>query len=171
MWWRTTTSDKCCTSHNNRCFTCRSNTVNPSTLQPFITLSHSVSSFINLCKPKEKPADPEEHLACCAISHVSLTHTRKNVPNTKDFSNPSVSQQQRDVTIFHLVECGSSADVSCVCVRADWTQIRHGVTGHSLIEQQPECDCCPSLLLTLLLQNSFFLILCNTYLLVCCIVW
>lgn len=50
----------------------------------------------------------------------------------------------------------------CVCVRADWTQIRGGVGGRSLIEQQPECDFCPSLLLSLFAQ-PFLSVFCHFF--------
>lgn len=114
------------------------------------------SSFIKLLKSKEnqwtlRNTWPE---VTATIWHTCVHgHNEKASGQQKKFiSDPCVNKPQRQMTIFHAEESVAALQMRqvCVCVRADWTQIRGGVTGHSLIEQQPECDCCSSLSLRLL---------------------
>ncbi len=79
----------------------------------------TLSLFIyQTLQTKRKPADPEEHLACCDINHLTYdTHTEKKHEQQKNFiSNPSVNQQQRNVTIFHVAETVAALQMLCVCV-------------------------------------------------------
>lgn len=114
---------------------------------------------------KREAVDPEQHLACTDSNLLTWTHDEKTSKQQKNFiPKHHVTQQLRDVAIFHAEGTVAARVCVFVCVficvcRADWTQIRGGVTGHSLIEQQPECDCCPSLSLSasLLTTYAFFL--------------
>lgn len=113
---------------------------------------------------KREAVDPEQHLACTDSNLLTWTHDEKTSKQQKNFiPKHHVTQQLRDVAIFHAEGTVAARVCVFVCVficvcRADWTQIRGGVTGHSLIEQQPECDCCPSLSLSasLLTTYAFF---------------
>lgn len=138
------------------------------TIQSFIKLSQYSCPTFFLCfhlsnSPNQKrtsgpwgtPGLQWQRLYCTHIHIHMLTHRMKKHPSIKinSISNLCVHQQQRPVTILILLDlwqlCRCSVMCVCVYVMTDWTQIRGGVTGHSLIEQQLVCDCCSAISLCL----------------------
>lgn len=140
------------------------------TLRSFINFSRtpcfspSLSSFIKLSNSKEKQWTLSNTWPALTATFSHGHMMKKHLSNKRISFLSIMSLSSSEMWLFFMQQelwqraCVFVCVFICVC-RADWTQIRGGVTGHSLIEQQPECDCCPSLSLSasLLTTYAFFL--------------